>query len=177
MIDSNFLKTLLADSLKMTHEQVLEGTIEGVDNDLANRQTPGKDNPIGTTYAHAILSEDAIVNAMLAGGRPLSEGEWKDKTGVDQPMPLEDADKFAAWYQQAKVDMSALREYAKAVYAASESYIESLSEEDLEREVELWGMKMTVASALNGFVINHASAIAGEISALKGVAGLKGYPF
>lgn len=177
MIDSNFLKNLLVNSLKMAHEQVLEGTVEGIDNDLANRQTPGKDNPIGTTYAHAVLSEDAIVNAMLKGSSPLSAGEWKDKTGVDKPMPMEDADEFAAWYTEARVDLPIVREYAKAVYAATENYIQGLTDEDLEREVELWGMKMSVASALDGFVINHASSIAGEISALKGIAGLKGYPF
>lgn len=177
MIDANFLKTLLLENLKMAHEQVLEPTVEGVDNELANKQTPGKDNPIGTTYAHAVLSEDAIVNAMLKGGQPLSVGEWQDKTGVDKSMPMEDASEFAAWYNEAKVDMPAVREYAKAVYTSSEDYIRGLSDEDLEREVELWGIKMSVASALNGFVINHASSIAGEISALKGVAGLKGYPF
>jgi hypothetical protein len=177
MIDSAFLKKLLLDSLKMAHDQLLDGTIDGVDNELANKQTPGNDNPIGTTYAHHVLAEDAIVNGMLKGVQPLSEGAWKDRTGVSKPMSMSDPEALADWYQTAQVDIPKVREFAKAVYSTSEEFITNANDDILIKEVDFWGMKMNTATAFENFVIGHCNSIAGEISALKGVAGLKGYPF
>jgi len=171
------IQKLLLDSLKMSHEQVLEGTIEGVDNDLANKQPDGKADSIGSTYAHAVLAEDAIVNSMMKGSQPLSETEWKDKTGVDKPMSMTDPEALGEWYHTVQVDLPKVREYAKAVYAASEEFIQNADDETITKEVDFWGMKMPLAEAFDMFVIGHLNSIAGEISALKGIAGLKGYPF
>jgi hypothetical protein len=171
------IQHVLGEALKMAHEQVLEGTIEGVDNELANKQTSGKDNSIGSTYAHAVLAEDSIVNAMLKGGQPLNEEAWKDKTGVDKPMTMTDPEELARWYSTVHVDIPIVREYAKAVYAASAEFIQNADDDTLAKIVDFWGMKLDVATAFEAFVIGHCNSIAGEISALKGVAGLKGYPF
>lgn len=56
-------------------------------------------------------------------------------------------------------------------------FIGAADAETLGHEVEMFGMKMTVATAFEVFVIEHANSIGGEISALKSVAGLKGFPF
>ena len=45
----------------------LETTMADVDDDLANRPAPGVTNPIGSSYAHVALAEDAIVNGLLQG--------------------------------------------------------------------------------------------------------------
>ena len=45
---------------------VLAATAAGVDDELANRPAPGTANPIGSSYAHVALVEDAIVNGLLS---------------------------------------------------------------------------------------------------------------
>ncbi len=71
-----------------------------------------------------------------------------------------------------------MQEYAKAVFAATDAYMATLSDTDIEREVDLggWGKK-TVAELLYSFIIGHTNNLSGELSALKGVHSLKGYPF
>ena len=38
----------------------------------ARRPAPGDANPLGASYAHVLLAEDAIVNGMLKGAPPLA---------------------------------------------------------------------------------------------------------
>src|SRR5258706_7653510 len=137
--------------------------------------------PLGATYAHLVFSEDAIVAGMLEGKAPLSETEWKDKTGANSPMPAMDENWEKAnyeWSKSVQVDMNKMREYAKAVYAATDAYMDNLKEEDLETELDLGPMgKQTVVHVIYSFLIGHTNSLAGELSALKGVHGAKGYPF
>lgn len=171
------IQEILAASLDFAHRQILEGTIEGVNGELANRAPGGSANPIGTTYAHVVLSEDFIVNGMLRAGEPLSETSWAGRTGVDRPMPWSSVEALAEWYRSAQVDLPGCRAYAEAVHEASTAFLSEAADQTLAREVDMFGMKMPAATAFEIFVIGHANSIAGEISALKGMAGLKGYPF
>jgi hypothetical protein len=82
------------------------------------------------------------------------------------------------WSKTVRVDLPKMKDYAKAVYAATDAYIASLTDADLDKEVDLgaWGKK-TVAGLLHSFIIAHTNSLTGEISAIKGVHGAKGYPF
>ncbi len=171
------MQTMLKEALDFAHRYVFEGTIEGVEGDLVNRHIGGTANPIGTTYAHLVLSEDHIVNGLLKGGAELSETEWSGRTGVDRPMPWSALEKLGEWYRTAQVDLPACREYGKAVHRCAALFIGGADDETLSREIDMFGMKMAVATAFEVFVIGHANSLGGELSALKGVAGLKGYPF
>lgn len=170
-------RDLLKTALDFAHRYILEGTMEGVDTELANTRPAGNANSIGSTYAHVVLSEDQIVNGMLAGGTPLSAGAWEGRTGVDREMSWSGADALNEWYRTVNVDVDACRAYGRAVHESAVAYLDAADEAALAREVELFGMRMTAAAGFEVFVIGHANSIGGEISALKGVAGLKGYPF
>ncbi len=170
-------REVLKAALDFAHRYVLEGTMEAVPEDMANRRPGGMANTIGSTYAHVVLSEDQIVNAMLRGGKPLGEGDWSGRTGVDKPMSWSGTDALGDWYRTVSVDLVACRAYGAAVHQSATEFIATADDETLAREVDMFGMKMTVATAFEVFVIGHANSIGGEISALKGVAGLKGYPF
>jgi hypothetical protein len=50
-------------ALDATH-QILESTMADVDDALASRSAPGRANPIGASYAHAVLAEDAAVHSL-----------------------------------------------------------------------------------------------------------------
>jgi hypothetical protein len=171
------VRDVLKDALEFAHRYVLEGTMEGVDDELANRRQDGTANSIGSTYAHVVLSEDHIVNRMIRGETPLSEDSWAGRTGVDRPMPWSSVDALRDWYGSVQVDVNLCRQYAAAVHESVLRFISDADGEELGREIEIFGMSMPVATAFEIFVIGHANSIGGELSALKGVAGLKGYPF
>ena len=134
-------------------------------------------NSIGSCYLHVLLSEDFIVNQLLAGGTPLSETTQAGRTGADKPQPWTSPEDIGAWYHSVRADMNVARRYAQEVYARSAQFIDSLDEESLLKEVEPFGMRMSQAMAIEAFVTGHASSLAGEISAIKGTFGRKGYQF
>ena len=172
---------LLRGTLEVAH-QTLEATMSDVTDDVANRPAPGDANPVGSCYAHAVLAEDGIVNGMLKGRAPLFASSWAGRTGTDRPMPmpgLVEGD-MGEWYKSVKVDLAACREYARAVYAESEAFISSADEDTLGRTVDMSfaGMgQLPLPVMFSIFVTGHLNNLCGEISALKGAAGLKGYPF
>jgi hypothetical protein len=164
-----------------TARETFENTVADVTPEQLHSDPGGKALPLGAIYAHLIFSEDAIVQGMLQGKAPLFETSMKGKTGTDKPMPAMDAEwskNNEEWSKTVKVDLPALREYSKAVYAATDAYINTLKDEDLEKEIDLgaWG-KQPLFQMLSGFLIGHTNSITGEISVLKGVQGAKGYPF
>ena len=175
-------KSLLLDGLKTAH-QLLEATMEGVTDEVANKQPEGIANSIAATYAHVIASEDMFVNMVLLSQSPLFASDWLDKTGMSEPMPGPESDwgkDYPIWAKKVTIDVAKMHEYAKAVYQKSEAYLGELQESELDKEIDMSTMgmdKMTVGAILAGFVIAHARDGMGEISAIKGTQGLKGYPF
>jgi hypothetical protein len=172
--------TLLRDQLKQAHE-LLENTMADVTAEQAQWLPPGVATPLGASYAHAVLAEDAIINGVLQGGAPLLAGAWAGRQGLSEPSPGffgSEWSGYPAWTRRVQVDLPALRAYAQAVYAASDAYLAGLQPADLERELSLPDMEhATLAWALSMMVIAHANNLCGEISCLKGLQGAKGYPF
>ncbi len=166
---------LLREQLKQSHEW-LEETMADVTPEVAHRVPPGRAHPIAERYAHAVQGEDVLVNAVLAGGAPLMATSWAGRTGTNENYMEATLEKARA----AKVDLSALRRYAQAVYAASDDYVGSLKDADLDRTRDMSNVGYgtpTVAWIVSHLVMGHVRDVMGEISALKGVQGLKGYPF
>jgi hypothetical protein len=175
----NLATQVLASQLKTAHE-VLEGTMEGVTNDVAHFMPPGKANPIAGTYAHVVFSEDLFIHGLLKKTQPLFETSFKDKTGASEVQPSDWAVAYPKWLKEVKIDVVQFRAYAKAVFAESEAYVASLTEEDLEKDVDMssFGMEpKKVYDFIAGLISGHVYPIMGEISVLKGIQGLKGYPF
>lgn len=177
------LVALLQEQVQGAH-RLLESTMDGVTADQAHWVPPGLAHPIGANYAHVVLGEDGAVNGMLKGGAPLFATTWAGKTGVSElpPGPDPAAPGFPDWSQWARrvrIDLTALRRYAQAVYAASDDYLASLTDEALDRSVDLPALglgRYTVRRLLNGGVLGNAQTHCGEISCLKGLQGAKGYP-
>lgn len=77
-----------------------------------------------------------------------------------------------------RVDLSALRDYARAVYAETDAFLASLDDDALGQSLDLSGVglgQQTVASALTLLVPNHIGTETGEIACLKGLQGARGY--
>lgn len=148
--------------------------------DLTSEQAawipPGVANPIGAQYAHAICAEDAIVKIVFQGRKPFYLTDWSGKTGVSDPQ----WNATFEWARSVKVDLPSLRAYAGVVAGETEKYITSLSDTDFDTSLDLTAFdvgEQTIGWALHALLIGHLHNMAGEISALKGLQGAKGYPF
>jgi hypothetical protein len=173
--------SLLREQLRDAHA-LLEAVMEGVTPEAAHWIPPGRANPVGATYAHVVVSEDRTINGILRHRRPLYDTTWSGKTGLNELMPPrgDEWNDYEPWTRRVRVDLPAAHEYASAVYADSDAYLASLSPGDFDTEIDLSGMgsgQVTLGWILSRLVVGHADNIAGEISCLKGLQGLQGYPF
>jgi hypothetical protein len=174
--------TLLREELRAAHD-LLEALMMDVTSEAAQWMPPGQANPLGATYVHVVLFEDRTVNGVLRRDRPLYETTWADKMGLSDPMPAyggPEWDTYLDWTRKVRVDLSPFREYARAVYEATDRYLASLKPEDLDHQLDLSGVGMGKESlgwVLGRRLVGHVDNISGEISCLKGLQGLRGYPF
>jgi uncharacterized damage-inducible protein DinB len=173
---ANAVVTLLRAQYKDAHE-TLEGTMQGVTPEQTHWLPTGTANPLGATYVHVLTSEDGVFNGMLQGGAPLLAAAWAGKMGLSEMPPTDES--WDAWAHRVQVDLVALSKYGQAVYAATDEYLAGLSDQDLDRPVDLasWGMGEQTLGWLLSLMMVHIGWHTGEIACLKGLQGAKGYPF
>jgi hypothetical protein len=171
---TTFATSLLRSQFQSAHNW-LEGTLADVTQDQAHWIPDGKPNPIGAQYAHVLLSEDLILS-LVKGKTPLMmSSHTGDKMGISEPPPV---GPWGEWARSVRIDLPALRAYGQAIYAASDEILRGMSDADLDQSINLtalgFGHEKT-SFALNIVLLNVFSHT-GEISALKGLQGMKGYP-
>lgn len=155
-----------------------QGTIADVTAAQANAVPPGVVHRIGELMAHILHCEDFMVNTGIQGQRSLWERDgWGAKLGGEMLVELPIPGKGRAY----QYDPKAMCEYGEAVFANTDAFLDSLKETDLERELDLvqfgFPNNMTVGTFLTTMLLGNTYAHTGEISALKGWLGAKGYPF
>lgn len=153
-------------------QEILEIAIAGTPADLANRPQPGRANPIGAIYAHAILSLDTFFHAGIQdSGLLLVSGGFAARLGSSNFDALNwPALQLVHW------DVSTLQSYAQAVYDAVNCYLRTLDDAELGRACTIFGQATTVADTI-ALAVWHTALHAGEIAALKGASDLAGLPF
>ena len=151
----------------------INGNMKNMTSELFNYPSPGTANTISATYVHLIYSEDHFVQEILQGKASVWEsGKWSEKVGIPKPPDIgEDWSDFK--HQQLPIQPQL--DYAEAVWAATDAYLEPLKAEDLDRMVKFAGGERTVADML---LLGTSQALGhnGEIAALKGIQGVKGLP-
>jgi hypothetical protein len=152
-----------------------ERTMGSVTPELARWQPPGKPHPIGANYVHVVTSEDFLINGIVLGSTPLMASTYAGNTGFDQAPPPGNRDE---WASHVKVDLEAVRRYGQAVYAATDTYLASATDEELHRIVDLSvvGFGTQPVSFVIGLLLLNIHNHCGEISCLKGLNDLQGYP-
>lgn len=155
---------------------VMNGVL-GDRGDALNKQVPGATvTSIASIYAHMVMSEDAIVNGMMQGKPPMfMSGGWEAKTGVK--FPGEQPSINPDWAHAMKMDLPKFQEYAKAVFANTDSYLKSVTDAELQEKVQTPVGEQTREWFIVNVLATHFPQHSGEIAALKGVQGLKGLPF
>lgn len=167
---------LLREQLKNAH-QLQESTVADLTDAAAHFTETNKALPAGAAYAHSVISEDVIVATMLAHKDQVFTNA--EESGLSEAMPgFDEWEKHEVWVKSVKVDLEKFKAYAAKVYQATDEYLSTLKEEDLETELDLGAFgKHTLSGVLTNFVLLHIASLTGEISAAKGMQGLKGYPF
>ena len=168
--------SLLREQLQSAHE-TQEATMADVTEEAAQFTDTNKAIPVGAAYAHSILGEDMVLSTMLMQKDPLAKDN--STIGLSIPMPsTSEWEKHEQWYKTVKIDLPKLKEFAKVVYKTTDDYLASLTDEDLDKELDrpMVG-KHNIAWFITNFIILHIANLTGEISSVKGLQGLKGYPF
>lgn len=153
-----------------------DGTVADVTPELERFSPPGKAHGIPELAAHIVQAEDWVVHG-LAQGKPTvwESGAWEARLGMPGVFQLPEAGSgdFPG-------SVAELRPYAEAVYRATDQYFDELSDADLDREIDMsaFGMEPTrLGDVLTMLALGNNFAHTGEISAIKGIQGAKGYPF
>lgn len=150
------------------------GTVADVTEEQSKSLPPGVVHPIGELAAHILNTEDSMI-AMAKAQPTIWESEgWGAKLGIDTMFMHGGSNEVA---RATRVNVADLAEYGQKVFANTDAYLASLTDADLDREIEVLGSKMKAGDFLGGILLGNTYAHVGEISALKGLHGAKGYPF
>ena len=163
-------KALLRQQLQTMHNY-LEGAIGDCTPGLLSTRLPGATiNSPGAIYAHTIMSEDGLFNGLVRGTTPVYYAQgWAQKIGIDMPQGSMEPD----W--NINYDLNLFREYAAAVYRASDEYLAGVTDAELARVVEPGFVPpLSISAFVADILVWHAATHQGEISALKGVQGVNG---
>ncbi len=157
---------------------ILDQVVSDVTPEQAEWMPPGIANPIGGLYWHTITGADEVVHRWILGQAPLHEREgWANRAlAVAVPEP-QDPDRYHEYFQELRVRLPALHGYAHALAGTLQGWLATLTPADLERTIETPIGPYNLAHVLEVFIIWHINAHCGEISALKGCQGARGYPF
>ncbi|HEU5439089.1 MAG TPA: DinB family protein [Ktedonobacterales bacterium] len=165
---------LLRGQLKSANSFLVQ-TLGDVTSEQARWTPPGTAHPIVAIFAHGIYAEDYAINELLRGERALYASSFEGRTGIGDPSPYISPE----WARGLAFDREQALAYAAAVAEATDAYVATLSDDDLDREIDLtavgWG-KSPRHFILSAIVLAHLNNMSGEVSCLKGLQGLKGYP-
>jgi len=144
-----------------------------VTDELFNWAPPGTANTISATFVHFVNAEDSFIQKVLQGKPTVWEmGGWAEKTEIPKT-----PDKGEDWseFKRRKVNKQPLQDYKLAVWAATDAYLATLTESELDRVVKFAGGERTVGDMLM-LSASQSHSHLGEIAALKGIQGAKGLP-
>jgi len=167
------VKTILREQMQAMHTTLEAAITDCTAEALIWKLSGSTINSAGAIYAHTIFGEDGLVNGLVRGRTPVYfDGGWAQKIGLEMPQGGLEPDWNVAF------DLDLFRQYAAAVYDATDEYLAAASDADLARVVDPgFAPAMPVRSFVANVLAWHVATHQGEISALKGVQGFNGLAF
>jgi hypothetical protein len=142
---------------------------DGMDEAQYNWDPQGTCNSVAKSHVHALTSADFFINGTIKGG-PLLWQSMAASAGLPvNPMEV--------WAFSGTISLATMKDYAQHLQKAILDYVGTLNEGDLDRVLDtpFFGKKpVAFLLQLSGM---HAAGHAGDMSAVKGMQGLKGLPF
>jgi hypothetical protein len=137
-----------------------------------------KGNHVAFIVWHYVRTDDNVIQFVLQDRKPTVwlEGGWDQKLGLDRVA------QGTGWTTEQAI---ALRlpsaedwlEYQRAVWQASEAYLASVSDSELERTVRVAGFgEIPMRQAITTILVTHGFTHLGEIHHIRGLLGLKATP-
>jgi len=152
---------------------MVDTAMQDLTDEVVNWQPGGTANTIAQLLAHLVSGQDLLVNdkLLVGGGTPLHDSGWAAKTGIPLERPL-------IWQREVwRLNLPAFDEFRREVAASALRLVDSMTEAELDREASwIRGPERPVAMLWQTIFINHGLGHCGEISAIKGMQGLKGLP-
>jgi hypothetical protein len=173
------LKQVLAVNVESAHDAFTQ-TVADVTQEMADWVPPGVMHPIGERYVHLVLVEDMLVNAVAKGGAPLFVSTWAGRTGFSAALDMVTALTAEKAREFRVRDLNALAQYTRAVFENTQAYINDANEAQLTSSVDMQVVgrgNIPFPIWFSMYIVGHCRDVMGEISALKGCLGAKGYPF
>ena len=122
---------------------------------------------------YPIFDEDQMISGPTGGTAVYESAGFKDRAELAMPGPMQSQE----WSQGTAIDVDAFREYAQAVYQATDDFLADVSDDALAGEVETPLGKQPLGEFIGTIPLWHVTSHQGEISAIMGAQGLKGLPF
>ncbi|MCB0045665.1 MAG: DinB family protein [Caldilineaceae bacterium] len=152
----------------------LVGTLDGTTSDVFTQIPGDRIPPISAQLVHIFTGADFFVLGQAAQQAPLITSSFADKSGIGElPPPGGD---LVEWSRTAQIDRERVLAYGQAVYAAIDDYLASLTDDDLDQMRDLGSMGEQPVSWILNIILLNTFSHTGEISCIKGLNGLKGYP-
>jgi hypothetical protein len=144
-------------------------TMQGIDESQYNWAPAGSCNPAAKSHVHILTAVDLFINGICKGGT----AKWPEFAAKHE-LPTQATE---IWKHDKSIPLSAIQEYGEHVQKDALDYVASLSDADLDRELDtkFFG-KQSLAWVLQ-LTGMHTAGHAGDIAAVKGMQGLKGLPF
>ena len=160
------------DYVKLQTEQafgLLKMAADGMDDAPYNLDGPGTSNAAAKSHVHALASTDFFV-MNKAKGADMLWPPFASKHGLP-------ANAQEIWGFSGTIPAAAIKEYAGEIQKATTDYISTLSDADLDREVDTQFFGKQSMAFLLQLAAMHCAGHAGDVAAVKGAHGLKGLPF
>lgn len=142
---------------------------DGMDNSQYNHDPVGTCNSVAKSHVHALSSGDFFVLQLVKGG-PMVWPEFALKHGL--PGNPQEIFGYAG-----DLSVETVKEYGAQVQKAVLDYVATLSEADMDREIETQFFGKQSVGWLLQLLAMHSAGHAGDMSSVKGMQGLKGLPF
>lgn len=151
--------------------------LEGITLDRFHHRPGGRANHMAFTYWHYVRTQDNLIRFVLQRRPTLwIEGGWHERFGLD-------AKHQGTGYtpEQAEAvripSLDAWREYMEGVFQETESFLRTVREEDLDRQVTVKPLgELTLRQILGGVILTHGWGHLGEVWCIRGLLGLPGSP-
>jgi hypothetical protein len=142
----------------------------GMDDAQYNWKPAGTANVAAKSHVHALTSSDFFINGIARSGADLVWASFAPANGLPaNPMQI--------WTYEQPIPFAPMQDYAKQVQQSVLDYVATLSDDDLDRELETNFFGKKPISFLLQLAVNHSVGHGGDIAAVKGIQGLKGLPF
>jgi len=167
------VKTYIKQQMANAHRQI-DAFMKDTTDEQFNWPPPGTINPINAILIHVLASEDFFIQTILQGKSRCWETQgWGAKIGIQAP-----PGSGSSWevFKTTRIPVAPVLAYGQAIQAATDAYLDRLTEEELDRQVTFASRVVPAAEMLEILVV-HIASHAGEMAAVKGMQGIKGLPF